>query len=127
MMLPVVHPDVQLMVVSHLRPLLASAGAETHVKVPGVRPVTFVTVRRSGGTAAGILDRPLVDVFAWAGTDEDAHDLAQLARGHLANLPASDGRARHLEEYAGLSPAPDPSNAPRWTFTVEITTRGERL
>lgn len=131
-LLPVVFPDVQLLVVDYLRPILAGLDpvVEAHVKVPKTRPSRFVTVRRSGGIASGVLDRPLVDIFTWAPTDEEAHDLAiKVVQPYLALLPAQDGgrQVKSIGSFAGLSPAPDPSSVPRWTFSVEIYTRGVRL
>ncbi len=127
MLLPVVFPDAELVVVTHLRPRLDPV--EVHVQVPTDRPDQFLTIRRSGGTADRLTDRPLIDVFAWARTDEDAKDLAQLALAHMGAI-----RGRHagvsvqgVTEYAGLSPAPDQSAQPRWTFSVELSIRGVAL
>lgn len=130
-LLPVVFPDVQLLVVDYLRPILGALNptVAVHIKVPAARPPRFVTVRRSGGTASGVLDHPLVDIFAWAPTDQEAHDLGPLVRAHLANMPAQAGgrQVKSVSDYAGLAPAPDSSGVPRWMFSLEITTRGVRL
>lgn len=117
------YPDAEAAVVNYLRPLLVAHGAEVHVRVPTTRPSKFVTVRRSGGTADTVFDHPLIDVFAWAGSDEDAKDLAQLVRALLGRMRGSHG-VRQVVDFAGLSPAPDPSAQARWTFSVQLTTRG---
>jgi hypothetical protein len=118
-------PDAEAAVVRYLRPLLVSHTAEVHVRVPTTRPSKFVTVRRAGGTADKVFDRPLIDVFAWAPTDEEAKDLAQLVRALLGQMRGSPGSGvRSVADYAGLSPAPDPSAQARWTFSVQLTTRG---
>lgn len=127
MLLPVLFPDAELAVIAHLRPALDPV--EVHVQVPTDRPDLFLTIRRSGGTASGLTDRPLIDVFAWARTDEDAKDLAQLALAHMGAIRGRrDGvSVTGVTEYAGLSPAPDQSNQPRWTFSVELSIRGVAL
>lgn len=128
MLLPVLYPDAELAVVTYLREKLGSL-AQVHVRVPSSRPDQFVTVRRSGGTSDGVLDRPLIDVFAWAGRDEDAKDLAQRVRAELGAIRGTHSgiQVTAVADYAGLSPAPDPSTQARWTFSVQLTIRGVPL
>ncbi len=127
MLLPVVFPDAEALAVTYLRSRLPGVGV--HVKVPSTRPSKFIHVRRSGGLAYQLTDRPRLDIYTWAGTDEEAKDLAQLARAHLGDIRGvrSGHSVTAVSEFAGLSPAPDQSGTPRWFFAVEITIRGASL
>lgn len=127
MLLPIVFPDAEAIVVTFLRSRLT--GTAIHVRVPTSRPPKFIQVRRSGGTAYQLVDRPRIDIYAWAGSDEEAKDLAQLARAHLGDIRGvrSGHSVTAVTDFAGLSPAPDQSGQPRWFFSVEITIRGSSL
>lgn len=122
MLLPVTYPDVQLVVIDYLRPLIAPT--TIGVRVPTTRPAKFVTIRRAGGVAEGLTDRPRLDLFAWAGSDEAASDLLQALRRHLALLPRAHASVRGVDEFSGPIPAPDESSQPRWLMTYEIALRG---
>lgn len=126
-LLPIVFPDAEALTVTYLRGRLA--GTEVHVRIPKTRPPTFVQVRRSGGTAYGPVDRPRLDIFVWAPSDEEAKDLAQLCRAHLGDIRGerSGQQVTAVTDFAGLAPAPDQSGQPRWFFSIEITTRGTPL
>jgi hypothetical protein len=123
-MLPVTYPDAQLVVVAYLRALISPT--PVGVRVPETRPEQFVTVRRAGGIATVLIDRPRVDLFAWATKDKDAHDLLMSLRRHLAAMPGERGgvRVTRVEEFSGPIPAPDESGQPRWMVTYEIGLRG---
>ncbi len=127
MLLPLLFPDAELIVVEFLRTRLT--GVPVHVRVPHENTGRFVQVRRSGGLAETVYDRPRIDVNAWADSDEDAKDLAQLARAHLGDIRGT--RSGHMvagvTDFAGLAPVPDQSGQPRWFFSVEITVRGSSL
>lgn len=124
MLLPVTYPDSQLVLVEYLRPLIAPI--TIGVRVPNPRPSTFVTVRRAGGVAEGLIDRARVDVFAWAADDPAAHDLVTQIRRYAAEMRGVRNGVRvvDVEEFTGPIPAPDESNQPRWLVTFEISTRG---
>lgn len=123
-LLPVTYPDAQLVVIDYLRPLLDPV--PVGVRVPTTRPPKFVTLRRVGGVADGVVDRPRIDLFGWAASDEDAHDLVLTIRRHVAGMPGvRDGAVVvRCDEFAGPHPAPDESGQPRWLVTFEITLRG---
>lgn len=124
MLLPVTYPDAELVVVEYLRPLLDPV--PVGLRVPNPRPDRFVTLRRVGGTADRIIDTARIDVFAWALTDQDAHDMAMTIRRYLAAMPGTrSGNVRviRVEEFGSL-PAPDDSNQPRWLVTDDISLRG---
>lgn len=122
-LLPVTFADAQAVTVDYLRPLLAVG---VHVRIPDPRPATFVSLRRVGGVRTALSDPARVDLFAWAGSDEAAHDLLQTLRTHLAVMPGERGGTHVLavDEFAGPVPAPDASGQPRWMCTYEITLRG---
>lgn len=124
MLLPVTYPDAQLVAINYLRPLIAPT--TIGVRVPATRPAKFVTTRRAGGVAATLIDRPRIDFFAWAASDEQAHDLLMAIRRHLAAMPGLRGgvRVTDVDEFSGPIPAPDESNQPRWLMTYEIALRG---
>lgn len=124
MLLPVTYPDAQLVAINYLRPLISPT--TIGVRVPATRPAKFVTVRRAGGVAATLIDRPRIDFFAWAASDEQAHDLLMAIRRHLALMPGLRGgvRVTDVDEFSGPIPAPDESNQPRWLMTYEIALRG---
>lgn len=123
-LLPATFPDAQLVVIDYLRPLLDPV--PVMVRVPTSRPSRFVTLRRVGGLADGVVDRPRIDLFGWAQSDEDAHDLVMVLRRHVAAMPGVREGAVvvRCEEFAGPHTAPDESGQPRWLVTFEITLRG---
>ncbi len=122
-MIPLIFGDSQALAANYLRPLL---GVPVGTRVPSPRPTRFVTLRRSGGLRGVVTDEPRLDFFAWAATDEAAHDLIQDVCRHLAAMPGTrDGvLVKSVDEFAGPIPAPDPSGQPRWLVTWEITLRG---
>lgn len=124
MLLPITYPDAQQALVDYLRPLLSPV--PIGARVPDPRPSTFVNTRRVGGVADGAVEHARLDVFAWAATDEAAHDMVQNIRRFVARMAFDYGGARVIQtnEFAGPQPAPDPSNQPRWLVTFEITLRG---
>jgi hypothetical protein len=124
MLLPVSYPDAQLVLVDYLRPLVDPI--QIGVRVPSPRPSTFITVRRMGGIADTLIDRPRLDIFTWAASDQAAHDLAQQVRRHVAAMPGlrNGVRVTDVAEFAGPLPATDESNQPRWLVTFEISLRG---
>lgn len=125
----VVFPDATAVVVSHLKSVLS---VPVRSKVPTSRPASFVTVQRSGGAQVNVVtDDATLTVDAWASTDEAAHDLAQLARGHILSLVGStvDGVPVYRVQI-GAAPQyfPDPeSQSPRYRMTVTVAVRGEEL
>lgn len=125
----VLFPDAAAVVADFLNTAL---GVQTTNVVPNERPDQFYLVRRVGGTDRDVvLDDASVIVEAWALTDEEAEDLAQLARAHLLAI-AGDAiggttvsRVRTIGAPANL---PDPlSGQSRVTATYQFTTRGSRL
>lgn len=87
-----------------------------------------VVVTRIGGlpSIAYRLDNPRLDVDCYAATKEAAHDLAQLARARLHELPEGDHTelgavVANVIDDAGVQYLPDPdTRAPRYLFTVSL-------
>lgn len=125
----VVFPDAVSVVVGHLDGELdATVGS----RVPNPLATPLVVVRRTGGPRLNLVaDNPTLTVEAWADTEEAAHDLAQLARAHVAAMPGRtfDGVAVYrFTEVAGPGSLPDPlSDKPRFTLTVQLAMRGTAL
>lgn len=98
-------------------------------KVPDPRPDSFVQIRRSGGGAQIARDTPLVDVFCWALTDEDAEDLCMTVRSLITDLENSmlGGRQIYrLEEFLGPTQDDDPeTGTSRWWMTFSISIRAD--
>lgn len=113
--------------------LADALGVATAKRVPNPRPNQFFRVLRVGGTSRDhVIDDATVVVEAWALTDEEADDLAQLARGHLlaiANHRTDDGTLIYgVTEVAGPADLPDPlSSQARSSATYQVRTRGAAI
>lgn len=82
------YPDVVALLRSYLLPLVTPRPVSS--RIPDPRPTEWVQIRRVGGTQARpVRDRPNVDVFAWALTDPEAWDLADLLRRSIHALANS--------------------------------------
>lgn len=124
-----VFPDAVSLIIDYLNPELDVPVAP---RVPNPRPDKFVTVARVGGPRRDIVtDRPLITIESWAGSDEDAHDQAQIVRALLHEMPGRSigGTAVYtVDEASGPQLLPDPlSDQPRYTFLVQIALRGDRI
>ena len=90
-----------------------------------------ITVTRIGGSPslAQRIDNPRLDVDVYAASKEVAHDLAQLARARLHELPEGDHTAlgavvANVADDLGLQYTPDPdTGTPRYIFTVALAVR----
>lgn len=129
---PLVFPDVELLLCTHLRAGLAAladplaVGVAVSNAAPNPLPPRLVTVRRDGGTATATRDRPRIGVNVWAESERVATDLASLVRALLQGLP--DGApVLAVPTVGGPSAVPDPSGKPRRFFTAEIHVRGVPL
>lgn len=130
----VVFPDAAATLIGYLRDQLEALDDDTPVgqKTPNPRPPQFVTIHRTGGPRRSIVsDAPLLTIEAWAATDEEAHDLAQLARAllHTARGTSIEGVAIYrITEAGGPVNLPDPeSHQSRYTFTLEVLLRGAAI
>lgn len=126
---PVLFGDAAAAVATHLNDTL---GVQTCGRVPNPRPSEFYRVLRVGGvTRERVMDDATVVVEAWAPTDQEADDLAQLARAHLLALVNTDidgTLVYRVTDVAAPSNFPDPiSGVSRVTATYTVTTRGFAL
>lgn len=123
----VVFPDAVAAVTSYLSGAL---GVPTSKRIPNPRPAEFYRVFRAGGTSRDVvIDDATIVVEAWAPSDEEADDLAQLARGHLlaiAGHTLDDGTLVYgATEVAAPADLPDPVSAQsRSTATYQVRVRG---
>lgn len=125
MLLPLEYADAEAIVSTYLKSVLPDV--PVHVHIPTTRPTRFVHIRRSGGVTLHGTDRPRIDIWTWAATDEAAKDLAQLVKRHLGDIPGtrSGWQVTRVTDFAGLAPAPDQSASARWTFSIELFIRGK--
>lgn len=118
-------PDVEALLVGALRAVL---DAPVYVTIPNPRPATFVRVVRSGGPSVGVVDDALVTVEAWAPSTVAAAALARTVRAQLSALAyarLATGDVIRVREAGGPANDPDPtSGSPRYSWTVEVRTRG---
>lgn len=127
---PVLFPDAAAAVTTYLADTL---GVATAKRIPNPRPDQFYRVLRAGGAARDVvIDDAAIVVEAWASTDEEADDLAQLARAHLlaiASHQLDDGTLIYgVTESAGPADLPDPlSSQSRSTATYQVRVRGAAL
>lgn len=63
-----------------VRNWLVDMGYEAYVRVPKDRPSRFVTVERTGGGVADMVDYPLVAIQTWAETQAEAEQDANAIR-----------------------------------------------
>lgn len=132
---PVLFPDAAGVAIEYLAAELAERGdsASVEPRIPVPRLDRFVTVRRSGGVKANIVqDGPLLIFEAWdAAGEEHANDLAQLCRALMqkAQGTVQSGVAiGHVTEVGGVVALPDArSDQPRYTFTLRVLMRGAPL
>ncbi len=108
---------------------LGFTGVPVRSRVPNPRPTRFVLVFRTGGVGVNIVtDAAQLTIEAWATSDVEAHDLAQVARAILTGIEGTvtDGVTVYgVDEFGGPGYLPDPVSAQsRYTFTVAVAVRG---
>lgn len=125
-------PDVTAEVVTYLRDSLTgraeayTTGVQVLDRVPSTRPLRLVVVRDDGGP--GLTDVRAVariGVRVWAGTHEDATDLANLTCALVAAIP--DGQPFVRADVSRPYPIADESGQPYRYFTAELIVRGVSL
>ena len=125
-MTTVVFANAVDVLLKYLRPARSDVTFGTGVGTD--RPL--VQLRRVGGVAERVTDRPRVDLLVWHTSEFKAQGLAQELRSLLLfDLPGQvvDGHTVYdLTEFSGPSAFPDPagSDQPIVLFTVEIGIRG---
>lgn len=99
-------------------------------RVPATRPARFIRLERVGGARLDrITDRPRIDVQCWGASEEDATDLAIVARALLFAIPGWRGAVAYdVDEAGGPNTLPDPTSGhERVAFAVEVSLRGKSL
>lgn len=118
------YPDVEKLLVDYFGPLV---DVPVHTRVPRVRPVTWLQVRRVGGLNDVVRDRPRVDLIAWARDDGAALDLCMAARSAVHALQGTTvlGVACYrVEEFLGPTRRDDiDSGAARMWMTAQLSLR----
>lgn len=118
----VTFPDVEAWAVEYLA---AHLSVPVSTRVPNPRPITFVAVRRDGGTAQSVVtETARLGIRCWAATDEDASDLSLLVRALLMASPG-EGPVRSVNRGASSAPSylTEESGQPLRFFTVELVIR----
>jgi hypothetical protein len=117
-------PDGLGLVVAYLD--AQNSGIDVVTRVPVPCPERLIQVRRAGGTAGLVRDRPRLDVFAWAPTDLEAMALALTVRAQiwaLAGKTTLGPMCYRVEETMGPRQFDDQiSQTPRvWaTYALDI-------
>ncbi|WP_240044758.1 hypothetical protein [Streptomyces alboflavus] len=125
-------PDAPTVVRAYLQAALDVRGVSVPVRtrVPNPRPDRLIRVERLGGTRLDrITDRPRLSVEVWAPSQDEAADLAQLARALVHAIPGWRGAVAYdVVDVGGPTSSPDPaSGSERTTFAVEVSLRGRPL
>lgn len=125
----IVFTPAELVAVAHLSEVL---NVPVSTRVPATRPPSYVRVVRTGGGRESLVtDRAQLTVEAWAPTELEAAQLAELARAQLfatAGELIGDTWVNRVGEVGGPAYSPDPaSETPRYVFTVLLITRGSVL
>lgn len=125
-------PDAVAIVRAYLYDALAARGPAVPVvtRVPDPRPQRFVRIERVGGTALDrVTDRPRLSFECWALAEDEATDLATLARALVLAIPGWRGAVAYdVVDVGGPNTSPDPvSGQERSSFAVEVSLRGKTL
>lgn len=103
--------------------LPGAVGAPCFAEVPPERPGKFLTVERTGGSAAIGIDRPALAIQAWAGSKYDAQELALAARDAMLYRSVGIPQVRGCSINSGPYPFPDEdSGQHRYQLYVNMTT-----
>lgn len=123
-MAPPKHGDATKIVIDVLD---AALSVPVHAKIPESRPVSFVTVRRTGGPLRNmVVDDAQMTVSSWAASDFAAQDLAQTVRQalHAATETPGNGVIK-ITEFSGPYVDDDemPSRHARYSQTFSVSIR----
>ncbi|HWJ07755.1 MAG TPA: hypothetical protein VNS46_00170 [Nocardioides sp.] len=127
--LPVLFPDVELVLTEGIRDLLAArsiAGVHVGRKIPEERQLRMIVVNRDGGEDDGVTDRPRVRFRVW---DEDEAKVGNLARLVVALVQLLVGTTPivRAEKISGPFEVPDTSRGHQRYLLFEIHTQGAQL
>lgn len=101
---------------------LLTLGYDAYANVPASSPDEFVTVERTGGSVADMVDHPAIAVQCWAPTDEAAERMANVLRTQLVagtvrpsgvtRIAVNSGPYRFYDEY---------TRCPRYQIALDVT------
>lgn len=128
----ILFPDAAAAVISALNAQLSAlgfTGVPVRSRVPNPRPARFLLVFRTGGPSVNIVtDAAQLTIEAWATSDVEAHDLAQVARAIVTGIEGTvtgGVTVYGVDQLSGPGYLPDPvSTQSRYTFTVTVNVRG---
>lgn len=119
------YPDIVALLRTYLLPIVTPRPVSS--RIPDPRPDEWVQIRRIGGTQLRpVRDSPNVDVFAWAPTDPEAWELADLLRRSIHSLAATTllgPPVYRVGEILGPTQLDDPlTGTPRvWaTYAIDV-------
>lgn len=129
---PILLPDVELWATTYLRAAV-TARAEPYTddvfvgtSVPNPRRGRMVIVRRDGGRAFDVFDDARLSVRVWAGTEQDATDLARMVNALLWAAPNGQPVVKVTHE-SGPTPVADESKQSLRYSVHTIRSRGVQL
>jgi hypothetical protein len=128
----IVFPDAASIVIAQVKSdfTARSITAEIGTKLPTPLPnVPFVRIFRTGGLDTHlVLDNAQLTIESYAEDTGTAHDIAQLVRALVHSYRGkvlSGVPIAAVQEFAGPQDFPDPlTNKPRYSFTIQVATRG---
>ncbi|MBW3663572.1 MAG: hypothetical protein KY469_10775 [Actinobacteria bacterium] len=131
---PVAFPDIEAALVAWLPTVLAAHGIDQPVttRVPNPRPARFIRVVRTGGPQRNVVvDGAQVTFECWDDDAPAAAHTARIVRAVVAaarNVRTPSGELiYHTDEFSGPALLPDVSGQPRYSWTVQLHTRGVPL
>lgn len=127
--LPMVFPDVELVVTAGLRTLLLALGQDgVHVdrRIPEDRHDRMVVVNRDGGHTDGVTDHPLVRIRVWDTDADAANTLAGLVPALMTRLVGTTPITR-VDQLSGPYEVPDTSRGHQRYLLFQVHTEGAQL
>ena len=118
-------PDIEAMAIAYLAEHI---DIDIVTSVPNNRPGRFVRLWRNGGASMNrVVDRPQLTVEAWSPDSVDAAALINQCRRLLLDASTHLPLVRGVYEVSGPYRVDDePSETPRYRFTVALTVRASR-
>ena len=91
--------------------------------VPEPTPASFVTIERTGGYVADMIDHPAIAVQCWAATDDEALDMATELRNRLLTEQPPLGVSSIRIESGPYRFYDETTRCPRYQLTLDVTCR----
>ena len=105
-----------------VRNWLVDMNYDAYVRVPKARPQPFLTVERTGGNVADMVDHPTFAVQAWADTEPEAEEMLLEIRELLVtgDVPSGFYRVEAESYYPWFD---DSTRLPRYQLVLNCTTQ----